>query len=116
MISGICSLKYFEYMQEARIDLLRLDERPAGEPELSVVVVAVDVEYSRPVLLRPEPYPERPDDAERAGVDDRHRIGSVVRHVYPRREPPRRPGDPPSHPLVDVTRPRVGGRRGAPRR
>jgi acyl-CoA thioester hydrolase len=51
------NVKYFEYMQEARIDLLRLDERPAGEPELSVVVVAVDVEYSRPVLLRPEPYP-----------------------------------------------------------
>jgi len=51
------NVKYFEYMQEARIDLLRLDERPPGEPELSVVVVAVDVEYSRPVLLRPEPYP-----------------------------------------------------------
>jgi acyl-CoA thioester hydrolase len=50
------NVKYFEYMQEARIDLLRLEERPPGEPELSVVVVAVDVEYSRPVLLRPEPY------------------------------------------------------------
>src|SRR4051794_37899885 len=51
------NVKYFEYMQEARIDLLRLDERPAGEPELSVVVVAVDVEYNRPILLRQEPYP-----------------------------------------------------------
>jgi acyl-CoA thioester hydrolase len=51
------NVKYFEYMQEARIDLLRLDERPTGEQELSVVVVAVDVEYSRPVLWRPEPYP-----------------------------------------------------------
>jgi acyl-CoA thioester hydrolase len=51
------NVKYFEYMQEARIDLLRLDERPVGEPGLSVVVVAVDVEYNRPVLLRPDPYP-----------------------------------------------------------
>lgn len=51
------NVKYFEYMQEARIDLLRLDERPAGEPEPSVVVVAVDVEYNRPVLWRTEPYP-----------------------------------------------------------
>jgi acyl-CoA thioester hydrolase len=44
-------------MQEARIDLLRLEERPAGEPALGVVVVAVDVEYNRPILLRPDPYP-----------------------------------------------------------
>src|SRR5919112_3858894 len=51
------NVKYYEYLQEARIDLLRLEERAAGEAELSVVVVAVDVEYSRPVLLRPEPYP-----------------------------------------------------------
>ena len=51
------NVKYFEYMQEARIDLLRLEERPAGEPELSVVVVAVDVEYNRPILLRQDPYP-----------------------------------------------------------
>jgi acyl-CoA thioester hydrolase len=51
------NVKYYEYLQEARIDLLRLEERAAGEPELSVVVVAVDVEYSRPILLRPEPYP-----------------------------------------------------------
>ena len=51
------NVKYYEYLQEARIDLLRLEERAAGEPELSVVVVAVDVEYNRPILLRPEPYP-----------------------------------------------------------
>ena len=51
------NVAYFEYMQEARIDLLRLEERTADEPPLSVVVVAVDVEYSRPILLRPDPYP-----------------------------------------------------------
>jgi acyl-CoA thioester hydrolase len=51
------NVKYFEYMQEARIDLLRLEERSAGEPEVSVVVVAVDVEYNRPILLRYDPYP-----------------------------------------------------------
>ena len=51
------NVKYFEFMQEARIDLLRLEERPAGEPALGVVVVAVDVEYNRPILLRPDPYP-----------------------------------------------------------
>jgi acyl-CoA thioester hydrolase len=51
------NVKYFEYMQEARIDLLRLEEQQAGEPELSVVVVAVDVEYNRPILLRYDPYP-----------------------------------------------------------
>src|SRR5918911_1676728 len=39
------NVKYYEYLQEARLDLLRLEERDAGEPELSVVVVAVDVEY-----------------------------------------------------------------------
>ena len=51
------NVKYFEYMQEARIDLLRLDERPDAEPEVGVVVVAVDVEYERPVLWRPDAYP-----------------------------------------------------------
>ncbi len=51
------NVKYFEFMQEARIDLLRLDQKPAGEAALTVVVVAVDVEYSRPILLRPDPYP-----------------------------------------------------------
>jgi acyl-CoA thioester hydrolase len=51
------NVKYFEYLQEARIDLLRLEERSAGEPEVSVVVVAVDVEYNRPILLRYDPYP-----------------------------------------------------------
>jgi acyl-CoA thioester hydrolase len=51
------NVKYFEYMQEARIDLLRLQERPSGEQELGVVVVAVDVEYNRPILLRQDPYP-----------------------------------------------------------
>jgi acyl-CoA thioester hydrolase len=51
------NVKYYEYLQEARIDLLRLEERTAGEPDVSVVVVAVDVEYNRPILLRPEPYP-----------------------------------------------------------
>src|SRR3712207_2559206 len=50
------NVKYYEYLQEARIDLLRLEERTAGEAELTVVVVAVDVEYNRPILLRPEPY------------------------------------------------------------
>src|SRR5919112_496838 len=51
------NVKYYEYLQEARIDLLRLEERAAGEPELSVVVVAVGVEYSPPIPLRPQPDP-----------------------------------------------------------
>ena len=50
------NVKYYEYIQEARIDFLLglTDGDPADA--LSVVVRAIDVEYARPVLLRPEPY------------------------------------------------------------
>ena len=50
------NVKYFEYIQEARIHLL--DHLEGGElrSRPSVVVAAIDVEYSRPMLLQPEPY------------------------------------------------------------
>jgi acyl-CoA thioester hydrolase len=49
------NVKYYEYIQEARIDFLLglTDGDPAA---LSVVVRAIDVDYARPVVLRPEPY------------------------------------------------------------
>ena len=79
------NVKYFEYMQEARIDLLRLEERPAGEPPFSVVVAAVDVEYDRPILLRPDPYPIE-SWVERVGASSFGLVSEVSdgRHVLAR--------------------------------
>ncbi len=51
------NVKYFEYIQEARIDLMFSLERPAGVGPLSLVVGGLDVEYYQPLLLRAEPYP-----------------------------------------------------------
>ena len=50
------NVKYFEYLQEARIQLLAA----AGRRELGdgchLVVAQTDVDYRRPILFRPEPY------------------------------------------------------------
>lgn len=52
------NVQYFEFFQEARILLTRrLMERTApGTASPSVVVAQQDIEYKRPMLLRPEPY------------------------------------------------------------
>ena len=48
------NVKYFEYLQEARIAMTaRLWE---GLDPISIVVAQTDVDYRRPILFRPEPY------------------------------------------------------------
>jgi acyl-CoA thioester hydrolase len=58
------NVKYFEYVQEARIAMVgemarRADAAGTGleAPEWRLVVGAIDVEYSRPLMLRADPYP-----------------------------------------------------------
>lgn len=50
------NVKYFEYVQEARISMVG-DLVDGGIRDWNLVVGAIDVEYSRPILLRPDPYP-----------------------------------------------------------
>lgn len=52
------NVKYFEYLQEARIVLTAAlwDDLPAGTPAVSMVVAQIDVDYKVPILFRPEPY------------------------------------------------------------
>jgi len=48
------NVKYFEYLQEGRITLTA--DIWAGLDPVSVVVAQTDVDYLRPILLRPETY------------------------------------------------------------
>jgi acyl-CoA thioester hydrolase len=53
------NVKYFEYLQEARIALMaRLwgDEQWTSADRAHVVVAQTDVDYRVPILFRPEPY------------------------------------------------------------
>ncbi|GAA5123586.1 hypothetical protein GCM10023339_43710 [Alloalcanivorax gelatiniphagus] len=49
------NVKYFEYFQEARIQLLVAHGRELGD-DYHLVVAQTDVDYKRPILFRPEPY------------------------------------------------------------
>jgi acyl-CoA thioester hydrolase len=49
------NVKYFEYFQEARIQLLVAHGRELGD-DYHLVVAQTDVDYRRPILFRPEPY------------------------------------------------------------
>jgi acyl-CoA thioester hydrolase len=50
------NVKYFEYLQEARIRQMADLLRGTGVQTPGVVVAQTDVEYREPILLRPEPY------------------------------------------------------------
>ena len=53
------NVKYFEYFQEARIQLLVAQGRELGQEMAEgyhLVVAQTDVDYKRPILFRPEPY------------------------------------------------------------
>jgi acyl-CoA thioester hydrolase len=52
------NVKYFEYLQEARIWLTSQlwDDLPDGTPPVKMVVAQIDVDYVAPILFRPEPY------------------------------------------------------------
>ncbi|WP_234412159.1 acyl-CoA thioesterase [Nocardioides sediminis] len=51
------NVKYFEYLQEARIPLMAdLVEHLPGAGDIRVVVAQTDVDYKVPILFRPEPY------------------------------------------------------------
>jgi acyl-CoA thioester hydrolase len=49
------NVKYFEYFQEARIQLMVTRGGGLGEGH-HLVVAQTDVDYRRPILFRPEPY------------------------------------------------------------
>jgi len=49
------NVKYFEYFQEARIQLMVAQGRELGAGH-HLVVAQTDVDYRRPILFRPEPY------------------------------------------------------------
>jgi acyl-CoA thioester hydrolase len=49
------NVKYFEYFQEARIQLMVAQGRELGEG-FHLVVAQTDVDYRRPILFRAEPY------------------------------------------------------------
>lgn len=49
------NVKYFEYFQEARIQLMVSQAGELGEG-YHLVVAQTDVDYRRPILFRPEPY------------------------------------------------------------
>ena len=49
------NVKYFEYFQEARIQLMVSNGRELGEGH-HLVVAQTDVDYRRPILFRAEPY------------------------------------------------------------
>lgn len=49
------NVKYFEYFQEARIQLLTEQAHELGAGH-HLVVAQTDVDYRRPILFRPEPY------------------------------------------------------------
>ncbi len=50
------NVKYFEYFQESRIRHMADLTRDTGHHPPHVVVAQTDVDYQRPILLRPEPY------------------------------------------------------------
>ncbi|MFB9314215.1 acyl-CoA thioesterase [Nocardioides plantarum] len=50
------NVKYFEYFQEARVRLMGDLTRRGGRRMSPVVVAQTDVDYLRPILLRPTPY------------------------------------------------------------
>lgn len=50
------NVKYFEYFQEARVRLMADLTRDSGLTMPQVVVAQTDVDYLRPILLRPRPY------------------------------------------------------------
>ena len=49
------NVKYFEYFQEARIQLMVAQGRELGDG-YHLVVAQTDVDYRRPIVFRPEPY------------------------------------------------------------
>jgi acyl-CoA thioester hydrolase len=50
------NVKYFEYFQEARVRLLGDLTQDGGRRMSPIVVAQTDVDYLRPILLRPAPY------------------------------------------------------------
>ena len=50
------NVKYFEYLQEARIALLGLHRQDAQASRVHLVVAQTDVDYKRPILFRAAPY------------------------------------------------------------
>ena len=50
------NVKYFEYLQEARIRWMAAVTRGMEVPPIHIVVAQTDVDYRRPILLRQEPY------------------------------------------------------------
>ena len=90
------NVKYFEYVQEARISMVG-DLVAGGIRDWSLVVGAIDVEYSRPIVLRARALPDRLVGRERRPLVVRRRLGDLRRReralARPRRDGHVRPGD-----------------------
>ena len=56
-LGHVNNVRYVDYLQEARVDLLRLHGRSALGEELAegIVVVQHDIEFKAPLTYRPEP-------------------------------------------------------------
>lgn len=56
-LGHVNNVRYVDYLQEARVDLLRLHGRSAlgGELAEGIVVVQHDIEFRSPLIFRPEP-------------------------------------------------------------
>ncbi|RYU13056.1 acyl-CoA thioesterase [Nocardioides iriomotensis] len=56
-LGHVNNVVYVDYLQEARVDMLRVHAPAQGGEELAegVVVVRHEVEYVRPLVFRPEP-------------------------------------------------------------
>ena len=81
------NVKYFEYFQEARIQLMVASGRELGRAADHLVVAQTDVDYRRPILFRAEPYDcwtwvshvGTHVDRSFESVDPRRRRGAVPR-------------------------------------
>lgn len=58
-LGHVNNVRYVDYLQEARVDLLRLHGRSALGEELAegIVVVQHDIEFRAPLTYRPAPVP-----------------------------------------------------------
>lgn len=58
-LGHVNNVRYVDYLQEARVDLLRLHGRSALGDELveGIVVVQHDIQFRAPLVFRPEPVP-----------------------------------------------------------
>ena len=71
------NVKYFEYLQEARIEYLHGLPRPEDGPWSNWVIAHTAVDYRRPILFRLEPYDVH-TWIERIGAKSMHLVSEIL--------------------------------------